>query len=146
MILEYMKNTSYSYEKMVTNHRQSKQSEKSVKTEALRKMKPQEREAEKYKMSAKLGEWSYGNQSRVFKYYKQFYDEDTDKANDVKNIAQDLYAETITDGSNEPYDDSQFENSLTSIICDEETQNITLVGDADGIVLDDNGCELDDYE
>jgi hypothetical protein len=146
MILEYMKNTAYSYEKMVTNHRQSKQSEKSVKTEALRKMKPQEREAEKYKMSAKLGEWSYGNQSRVFKYYKQFYDEDTDKANDVKNIAQDLYAETITDGSNEPYDDSQFENSLTSIICDEETQNITLVGDADGIVLDDNGCELDDYE
>lgn len=146
MILEYTKNTSYSYAKMVINNNQSKQSEKYVKTESLRKMRPQEREAEKYKMAAKLGDWSYGNQSRVFKYYKQFYHEDSEKANEIKNIARELYAETITDGNNELYHDSQYENSLTDMINDEEAQDITMVGDEDGIVLDDEGCELDDYE
>jgi hypothetical protein len=109
-------------------------------------MRPQEREAEKYKMAAKLGDWSYGNQSRVFKYYKQFYHEDSEKANEIKNIARELYAETITDGNNELYHDSQYENSLTDMINDEEAQDITMVGDEDGIVLDDEGCELDDYE
>lgn len=146
MVLEYMKNTSYSYEKMMINNNQSKQSEKSIKTEALRKMRPQEREAEKYKMAAKLGDWSYGNQSRVFKYYKQFYNEDTERANEIKNIAKELYAETITDGDNNLYNGSQFENSLTDMINNEEAQDITLVGDEDGIVLDDEGCEIDDYE
>ena len=146
MILEYMKNTSYSYEKMMINNNQSKQSEKSIKTEALRKMRPQEREAEKYKMVAKLGDWSYGNQSRVFKYYKQFYNEDTEKANEIKNIAKELYAETITNGSNELYNNSQFENSLTDMINNEEMQEITLVGNEDGVVIDDEGRELDDYE
>lgn len=146
IVLEYIKNTSYSYEKMTINNNQSKQTEKSIKTEALRKMRPQEREAEKYKMSAKLGDWSYGNQSRVFKYYKQFYNEDTEKANEIKNIAKELYAETITDGNNEIYNGSQFENSLTDMINDEEVQNIRLVGDEDGIVLDEEGCEMNDYE
>ena len=143
MILEYVKNTSYTYEKMVTNHKQSKQSEKAIKTETLRKMKQQEREAEKYKMAAKLGDWSYGNQSRVFKYYKEFYEEDTKKANEIKNIAQELYAETIT---NDNYEDSEFENTLTEIINQEEMQNINMVADEDGIVYDEQGCELDDYE
>ena len=143
MILEYVKNTSYTYEKMVTNHKQSKQSEKAIKTETLRKMKQQEREAEKYKMAAKLGDWSYGNQSRVFKYYKEFYEEDTKKANEIKNIAQELYAETIT---NNNYEDSEFENTLTEIINQEEMQNINMVADEDGIVYDEQGCELDDYE
>ena len=43
MILEYANRTTYTYDKMVTNHRWSKQSEKAIKTEALRKLKPQER-------------------------------------------------------------------------------------------------------
>ena len=97
-------------------------------------------------MAAKLGDWSYGNQSRVFKYYKQFYNEDTERANEIKNIAKELYAETITDGDNDLYNGSQFENSLTDIINNEEAQDITLVGDEDGIVLDNEGCEIDDYE
>lgn len=146
MILEYMKNTSYSYDKMITNKNQSKQSEKFLKTESLRQMRPQEREAEKYKMAAKLGDWSYGNQSRVFKYYKQFYHEDTEKANEIKNVARELYSESITDGSNELYENSHFENSLSDIINNEEAQEITLVGDEDGIVLDEEGCEINDYE
>lgn len=145
-VLEYTKNTSYLYENMVTNHKQSKQSEKSMKTERLRKMKPSEREAETYKMSAKLGDWSYGNQSRVFKYYKQFYTEDTDKANEIKDIARDLYSETITNGENDVYHDEQFENSLTGIITNEETQHIGTVADEDGNIYDEQGCEIDDYE
>ena len=146
MILEYANRTTYTYDKMVTNHRQSKQSEKAIKTEALRKLKPQEREAEKYKMAAKLGDWSYGNQSRVFKYYKQFYDEDTERANEIKNVARELYAETITSGQNNVYGNSDFENSLTEMINEEEAQNMNMVADEDGIVYDEQGCEVDDYE
>lgn len=146
MILEYLKNTSFSYESMITNNKQSKQSEKSIKTEMLRKMKPQEREAEKHKMAAKLGDWSYGDQSRVFKYYKKFYDEDTERANEIKNVAHELYAQTITSGNNDVYGGSPFEDSLTNIIRNEETQNISMVADEDGVVYDDDGSELDDYE
>ena len=146
MILEYTKNTSYSYEDMVTNYKQSKQSEKLIKTETLRKMKPGEREAETYKMAAKLGDWSYGNQSRVFKYYKQFYNEDSEKANEIKDIARELYSESITNGGNDIYDDTGFEESLTGIITNEETENISMVADEDGVVYDEVGCEIDDYE
>ena len=131
---------------MVTNHRQSKQSEKAIKTEALRKLKPQEREAEKYKMAAKLGDWSYGNQSHVFKYYKQFYDEDTERANEIKNVARELCTETITSGQNNVYGNSDFENSLTEMINEEEAQNMNMVADEDGIVYDEQCCEVDDYE
>ena len=146
MVLEYTKNTSYLYENMVTNQKQSKQSEKLIKTETLRKMKPGEREAETYKMAAKLGDWSYGNQSRVFKYYKQFYQEDSEKANEIKEIARELYSETITNGGNDVYDDAEFENSLTAIITSEETEKITMVADEDGIIYDEVGCEINDYE
>lgn len=146
MILEYTKNTSYSYENMVINQKQSKQSEKLIKTETLRKMKPGEREAETYKMTAKLGDWSYGNQSRVFKYYKQFYQEDSEKANEIKDIARELYSETITNSGNDIYDDVEFENSLTDLITNEETEKISMVANEDGVVYDDIGCELDDYE
>ena len=146
LILNYIKNTSYLYENMITSHKQSKQSEKSIKTEMLRKMKPGEREAETYKMAAKLGDWSYGNQSRVFKYYKQFYAEDSEKANEIKNIAQELYSTTITSGENDIYDDPEFENSFTGIIMNEETENINMIPDEDGIVYDEQGCEIDDYE
>tara|TARA_A100001011_G_scaffold400745_1_gene518245 strand:+ start:5588 stop:10879 length:5292 start_codon:yes stop_codon:yes gene_type:complete len=146
MILEYLKKTSYSYEEMVTSYKQSKQSEKSIKTNALKAMKPQEREAEKYKMAAKLGDWSYGNQSRVFKYYKKFYEDDTSKAKNVQNEAEKMYYQSITDENNDVYNESPFEDSLTNIIINEETQNMSMVADEDGNVYDDQGCELDEYE
>uniref|UniRef100_A0A6C0KZ04 Uncharacterized protein n=1 Tax=viral metagenome TaxID=1070528 RepID=A0A6C0KZ04_9ZZZZ len=146
MILEYLKKTSYSYEEMVTSHKQSKQSEKSIKTNALKAMKPQEREAEKYKMAAKLGDWSYGNQTRVFKYYKKFYEDDTSKATNVQDEAEKMYYQSITDENNDVYNESPFEDSLTNIITNEENQNISMIADEDGIVYDDQGRELDEYE
>tara|TARA_Y100000389_G_scaffold186230_1_gene206377 strand:- start:1791 stop:7190 length:5400 start_codon:yes stop_codon:yes gene_type:complete len=146
IVLEYVKNTSYNYEKMITSHRQSKQSEKAIKTETLRKMSQQQRDAEKYKMSAKLGDWSYGNQSRVFKYYKQFYDQDTEKANEIKEIADQLYSQAITDDVNSSNSANNFENSLTTIIGNEEAEDIAMVAGEDGIVYGENGEELNDYE
>jgi hypothetical protein len=109
-------------------------------------MKPLEREAEKYKMTAKLGDWSYGNQSRVFKYYKQFYQEDTDRANEIKDVVQKMYVDTITDGENDVYNISQFEDSFTNIINNEETENVNMVPDENGTVYDEQGQELEDYD
>ena len=146
MILEYLNKTSYSYEEMVTTHKQSKQSEKSIKTSTLKTMKPQEREAEKYKMAAKLGDWSYGNQTRVFKYYKKFYEDDTSKAKTVQDEAEKMYYQSITDENNDVYNESPFEDSLTNIITNEENQNISMIADEDGVVYDDQGRELDEYE
>ena len=39
-----------------------------------------------------------------------------------------------------------YENQLSTIITNEEAQNITTVPDEDGIVLDEEGLEIQDYE
>ena len=53
---------------------------------------------------------------------------------------------TITSGQNNVYGNSDFENSLTEMINEEEAQNMNMVADEDGIVYDEQGCEVDDYE
>ena len=68
------------------------------------------------------------------------------KANEIKDIARELYSESITNGGNDIYDDTGFEESLNGIITNEETENISMVADDDGVVYDEVGCEIDDYE
>lgn len=145
-ILNYVDNTSFSYINMMTTRDQSKQSEKSIKTEFLRKMKPQEREAETEKMAHKLGDWSYGNQKRVFKYYKQFYDQDTQKANEIKEVAKELYHQNITNGDLDVYGEDIIGKTTDDMIIEEEQKNITRIANEDGIVYKDDGDEYEDYE
>ena len=73
---------------------QIKQSEKLIKTDYLKEMKNSERQAEKMKMNLKLGIWSFAlNAERVYKYSKDFFDEDKKDAMKVQAIAQSTYYE-----------------------------------------------------
>ena len=140
---DYLNINSFTYESAKIKLNQLKKAEKHEKTEYLRKMKPQEREAEKQKMAYKLGEWAYGNQKRVFKYYRELYDEDTKRADKIKEISQELYSDVIT---------SEGVGSNTTLTTLEEEgappaeYDIALVPDDDGAVYDKEGNELDDFE
>uniref|UniRef100_A0AB39JBQ9 Uncharacterized protein n=1 Tax=Florenciella sp. virus SA2 TaxID=3240092 RepID=A0AB39JBQ9_9VIRU len=136
-IKKYSKVTSFTYENVKTKYMQTRNAEKKEKTDQLKNMKANEREAEKYKMSAKLGEWSYGNHKRVFKYYKEFYEQDKEKSNKVKEIVDELYNDKVT---NEDF------NSYHSEINEEEgdiNYNISNVPDEDGNIIDEEGNEID---
>lgn len=82
-VVDYSKIKKYAY--------QTKQGEKMDKTEKLRKMSKQKRRVEKEKMNLKLGEWSYGTNKRVFKYYKDLYDDEDSRANEVKDMMRKMY-------------------------------------------------------
>ena len=82
-IVNYKEIEKYSY--------RVKQSEKMDKTEKLRKMSKQQRRVEKEKMNLKLGDWSYGTNKRVFKYYKELYADEEKRAEEVKDIMQKMY-------------------------------------------------------
>ena len=140
---DYLNINSFTYESAKIKLNQLKKAEKHEKTEYLRKMKPQEREAEKQKMAYKLGEWAYGNEKRVFKYYRELYDEDTKRADKIKEISHELYSDVLT---------SEGVGSNTTLATLEEEgappaeYDIALVPDDDGAVYDKEGNELDDFE
>ena len=88
-VLDYSKIKKYSY--------QTKQGEKMNKTEKLRNMSKQRRRVEKEKMNLKLGEWSYGTNKRVFKYYKDLYEDEDSRANEVKDMMRKMYEQENED-------------------------------------------------
>lgn len=136
-ISAYVKVNSFNYENAFVKSSQIKNAEKRQKTDTLRNMRPQEREIEKQKMALKLGDWAYGNQKRVFKYYKELYQEDTERADKVKEIENEMYAEMITTGDvGETFGASSASPEM----------NMTEVPDADGLVYDNEGNEFDNYE
>jgi hypothetical protein len=132
----FVKVNSFSYENASVKTTQIKNAEKRQKTDQLRNLKPQEREIEKQKMVLKLGDWGYGNQKRVFKYYKDFYDEDTDRAGKIKDIESEMYADLITNGDI----GETFESPISP------EMNMSNAPDADGIVYDQDGSEQANYE
>ena len=135
-IVAYVKVNSFDYEKAFVKTLQMKNAEKRQKTDMLRNMRPQDREIEKQKMALKLGDWAYGNQKRVFKYYKELYQEDTERADKIKEIENDMYAEMITSGDvGEIFGGSA-----------PPEMNMTEIPDADGLVYDNEGNEIDNYE
>ena len=135
-IVAYFKVNSFDYEKAFVKTLQMKNAEKRQKTDMLRNMRPQDREIEKQKMALKLGDWAYGNQKRVFKYYKELYQEDTERADKIKEIENDMYAEMITSGDvGEIFGGSA-----------PPEMNMTEIPDADGLVYDNEGNEIDNYE
>ena len=94
-ILKYLfrmrKYHSLSYDNIKKLNIQVTQSEKLEKTEYLRNMSKSQRRVETEKMKLKLGDWSYGTDKRVFKYYKELYSEENTRAENVKKIMREMY-------------------------------------------------------
>ena len=100
-----------------------------------------QRDVEKYKMSYKLGDWSYGNQKRVFKYYKDLYEKEEITANKIKDTMNEMYTMV----------DSQNITNIPNMNPDEdimraERDDIALVANDDGEVMGKNGEILEDFE
>ena len=138
-IQAFAKVNSFTYENALLKNSQTKDAEKRQKTSMLRKLNPQQRELEKQKMVLKLGEWAYGTQKRVFKYYKELYDEDAERADTVKQIETEMYAENVTNGV-------IGDDNMDAGTSDYQT-NISQVADDDGTIYgpEGNELELDDY-
>ena len=94
-ILKYLfrmrKYHSLSYDNIKKLNIQVKQSEKFEKTRDLGNMSKSQRRVETEKMKLKLGDWSYGTDKRVFKYYKELYSEENTRAENVKKIMREMY-------------------------------------------------------
>lgn len=79
----------YSHAKMVT--RRLQQSEKQNIINSFEKMKPHVREVENLKKNLGLGKWAYGKGKQVFKYYKESYDDENERAKQVKTMMNQMY-------------------------------------------------------
>ena len=79
----------YSHAKMVT--RRLQQSEKQNMINSFEKMKPHVREVENLKKNLGLGKWAYGKGKQVFKYYKESYDDENERAKQVKTMMNQMY-------------------------------------------------------
>ena len=126
----YVKNSIGDYTLIKKRMTQIKQSEKLMKTDYLKQMKNSERQVEKLKMNLKLGIWSFAlNAERVYKYSKDFYDEDKEDAMKVQSIAQSTYYEQgdLLD----PHQPINEEISEEEHIINEEGYNMNLIGEDD---------------
>ena len=115
-----------------------KQSEKMDKTEKLRKMSKKQRNVEKEKMKLKLGDWSYGTNKRVFKYYKDLYEDEDKRANEVKDIMHEMY-ENQSKGENTIYQDTV---DVADDFIPEEQEGGLVLGENDDY-YDERGDELE---
>lgn len=115
-----------------------KQSEKMDKTEKLRKMSKKQRNAEKEKMKLKLGDWSYGTNKRVFKYYKDLYEDEDKRANEVKDIMHEMYEKQSQDGNTVYQETVDVENDFIP----EDQEGGLFIGENDDY-YDEQGQELE---
>lgn len=122
-----------SYEDLAQHHKRLKQSEKKIKTDSLSKKSKVEREVEKYKMNAKLGEWSYGLNKQMRIYDADHYQDETQRANDVK----DMYLNQF--GAQAAQDLIQSEDSLQDLDLD-----LDLMEDDEHV--NEHGSILEDYD
>ena len=115
-----------------------KQSEKMDKTEKLRKMSKKQRNVEKEKMKLKLGDWSYGTNKRVFKYYKDLYEDEDKRADEVKDIMHKMYEKQSEEG-NVVYKEAV---NVDDDFIPEEQEGGLLLGENDDY-YDEQGEELE---
>ena len=141
-VLQYhVKNSIGDYNLIKKRMTQIKQSEKLMKTDYLKQMKNSERQVEKLKMNLKLGIWSFAlNAERVYKYSKDFYDEDKEDAMKVQSIAQTTYYEQgdVLD----PHQPIHEELSEEEHIINEEGYNMNLIGEDDEAPEGHDGDEM----
>lgn len=137
----FLQKINFDYKNIKKMSNQFKNAEKKKKTDYLKKMQKIQRDVEKYKMSYKLGDWSYGNQKRVFKYYKDLYEKEEITANKIKDTMNEMYTMV----------ESQNISNIPNVTTDQEimrteADNITLVANDDGEVFGENGEVIEDYE
>jgi hypothetical protein len=140
-ILEYLNYSISSftldYNSIKKKYEQSKNSEKKIKTDRLKKMKKQQRDVEKNLMALKLGEWSYGTDKRVFKYVKEYYKKEKETAENIKEMMHNLYGEI----EEEPPIEDVIEDEIL-----EGQEDPRLLCPDDDEYIDQNGNELDGDE
>ena len=133
-VVQYVHNvvseSNISYEKLKSKINQTKQSEKLIKTDYLQKLTHDSRKVEKMKMNLKLGVWGFALQSgRVYKYSKDYYDEDKKDALDVQNVLDREY------GIDRQLDQSQGaltnENDEYDMIRNEEELHMSMIPNDD---------------
>ena len=88
-----LKHICLSYEDLELHQNRLKQSEKKIKTDKLKNKNKIEREVERYKMNAKLDEWSYGLGKRVRIYDASLYQDESKRASDVKKSYLEIYGD-----------------------------------------------------
>tara|TARA_Y100000768_G_scaffold388678_1_gene386095 strand:- start:6452 stop:11614 length:5163 start_codon:yes stop_codon:yes gene_type:complete len=137
----YLNKINFNYKNIKKENNQLKNAEKKKKTDYLKKMQKIERDVEKHKMAYKLGEWSYGNQKRVFKYYKELYEKEEITANQIKETMQEMYTMVESPDVNQVTDQPSDE-----VIMNDESLNIRMVADDDGDVVGQDGEIIEDYE
>ena len=86
-------------------------------------------ESEKWSNSKKilgLGKWSYGKGKQVFKYYKDSYENEDTRANEVKEAMREMYV----DDDGHFFDDSRYDmNEIEAILHEEQDDFINEDGD-----------------
>jgi hypothetical protein len=141
-ILQYLNHSLSSlcldYSSITKKYNQSKNSEKKLKTDRLKKMKKQQRDVEKNLMALKLGEWSYGTDKRVFKYVKDYYEKEKETADNIKSMMNTLY-------SDESQDIIHHDTMMQDLILDGQDDPRLLCA-TDDVYEDENGEELDGDE
>ena len=117
-------NTEYSYAKKV--NKQLKESEKKLVISSFEKMTEENRAVENSKKILGLGKWSYGKGKQVFKYYKDSYENEDIRANEVKEAMREMYV----DDDGHFFDDSRYEmNEIEAILHEEQDDFINEDGD-----------------
>lgn len=134
----------YNYVKVV--NKRLKESEKQQIIKDFELMKKDVRDVENAQKNLGLGKWAYGKGTDFFKYKKENYTSESDRATQVKNTMNALYSRMEME--NEIDTDiglgHQMEETGDQAIYDEEEDGLNRMDNDD--LLDANGEILEDYE
>ena len=141
MFIHYITRTSFfNYDGIKSKVYQIKQSEKKIKTDFLKNMPKKQRDVEKSKMALKLGDWSYGNDQRVYKYYKQLFEKEKEIAVEIKETMELMFG----NDKSEILDFEQQNDEENGEIYDNEIDDPRFLLNDDGEYVDDMEPE-DEY-
>ena len=134
----------YDYVKVV--NKRLKESEKQQIIKDFELMKKDVRDVENTKKNLGLGKWSYGKGNDFFKYKKENYTSESDRATQVKNTMNALYSkmEMESEIDIDIEMDQQIEQTEDQNIYNEEEDVLNRMDNDD--LIDANGEFLEDYE
>ena len=110
-------------------------------------MKKELRDVENTKKNLGLGKWSYGKGTDFFKYKKETYLSESDRATQVKNTMDALYSRMEMENennSNEIHYTDHLEEMDDVGIYQEEEEQLNRMDNDD--MIGENGEVLEDYE
>ena len=134
----------YDYVKVV--NKRLKESEKQQIIKDFELMKKDVRDVENAQKNLGLGKWAYGKGTDFFKYKKENYTSESDRATQVKNTMNALYSrmEMEDEIDTDIGIGHQMEETGDQAIYDEEEDGLNRMDNDD--LLDANGEILEDYE